>query len=66
GAAAAALVIASGVLGPHPTPDQVLARLEQTAQPLGAPSPNVYYGSGLIDVGAATSAAIPAHQAQPR
>ena len=31
-AAAAALVIASGVLGRHPTPGQILARLEQTAQ----------------------------------
>ena len=34
-AAAAALVIASGVLGRHPSPDQVLARLEVTAQTLG-------------------------------
>ena len=34
-AAVAALVIASGVIGPHPSPDQVLARLEHTAQPLG-------------------------------
>ncbi len=64
-AAAAALVIASGVIGPHPTPDQVLARLEQTAQPLGGQSPNVYYGSGLIDAGAATSAAIPPSPAGP-
>jgi serine protease len=65
-AAAAALVIASRVLGPNPTPDQILARLEQTAQPLGAQSPNVYYGSGLIDAGAATSAAIPPSPHGPR
>jgi serine protease len=58
-AAAAALVIASGVLGPHPSPDQILARLEQTAHPLGAQSASGNYGSGLIDTGAATSAAIP-------
>ncbi len=54
-AAGAALVIASGVIGRHPTPDQVLARLEQTAQPLGSSTPNSYYGYGLLDVGAATS-----------
>jgi serine protease len=54
-AAAAALVIASGVLGGHPTPDQVLARLETTAQPLGGSRTNQYYGWGLLDVGAATS-----------
>jgi serine protease len=65
-AATAALVIASGVIGPHPTPDQLLARLEQTAQPLGGQSPSIYYGSGLIDAGAATSAAIPLSPAGPR
>ncbi len=53
--AAAALVIASGVLGRHPSPDQILARLEQTAQPLGGSSPNLNYGYGLLDAGAATS-----------
>ena len=53
--AAAAMVIASGVLGPHPTPDRILARLEQTAQPLGGSAPNQYYGYGLIDIGAATA-----------
>ena len=52
--ATAALVIASGVLGRHPTPDQVLMRLEQTAQPLGGSKPNQNYGYGLIDAGAAT------------
>jgi serine protease len=54
--AAAALVIASGVLGAHPSPDQVLARLEETAQPLGpAARPNADYGYGLLDAGAATA-----------
>lgn len=54
-AGAAALVIASGVLGAHPTPDQVLERLEQTAQPLGTGRPNAYYGWGLLNAGAATA-----------
>lgn len=54
-AAIAALVIASGVLGRHPTPDQILARLEQTAQPLGGSKPNSDYGYGLVDAGAATA-----------
>jgi serine protease len=54
-AAAAALVIASGVVGRHPTPDQVLARLEATAQMLGSPKPNTDYGYGLLDAGAATA-----------
>jgi serine protease len=54
-AAVAALVIASGVLGRHPTPDQVLARLESTAQPLGGSRPNSNYGYGLVDAGAATA-----------
>jgi serine protease len=54
-AAAAGLVIASGVIGRHPTPDQVRNRLEQTAQTLGGSKPNQYYGYGLLDAGAATS-----------
>jgi serine protease len=54
-AAAAALVIASGVIGRHPTPDEVLGRLEQTAQQLGATKPNTSYGYGLLDAGAATA-----------
>jgi serine protease len=53
--AAAAMVIASGVLGRHPSPDRILHRLEQTAQPLGGSKPNRDYGWGLIDIGAATS-----------
>jgi serine protease len=61
-AAAAALVIASGVIGRRPTPDKVLARLEQTAQTLGASKPNQFYGYGLVDAGAATSRAIAARR----
>jgi serine protease len=53
--AAAAMVIASGVIGRHPTPKAVLARLEQTATPLGGSAPNSTYGFGLLNIGAATS-----------
>jgi len=56
-AATAALIIASGVLGRHPTPNQILARLEATAQPLGGSKPNPTYGYGLVDAGAATARA---------
>jgi serine protease len=56
-AAAAAMVIASGVIGRHPSPDQILRRLEQTAQPLGGSQPNRNYGWGLVDIGAATAPA---------
>jgi serine protease len=52
--AAAALVIASGVLGPKPTPDAIEARLEGTARDLGVPGPDGYYGAGLLDAAAAT------------
>jgi serine protease len=56
-AAVAALVIASGVIGQHPTPDQVLARLKSTSQHLGTPWPNAAYGYGLLDAAAATATA---------
>ena len=61
-AAAAALVIASGVIGRDPTPDRVLTRLEQTADPLGSSKPNRDYGYGLVDAGAATSPLIEARR----
>jgi serine protease len=63
--ATCALVIASHVLGPHPTPAQVLARLEQTAVPLGGTHPNRNYGYGLLDAGAATAPPPPATAAPP-
>ena len=61
-AAAAALVIASRVIGPHPTPDQILTRLEETATtlPVGATKPNSDYGYGLLNAGAATTPGVPA------
>ncbi|MGI8802723.1 MAG: S8 family serine peptidase [Solirubrobacteraceae bacterium] len=52
--AAAALVIASGVLGPHPAPATIVARLEATARPLAPPADAGHYGAGLLDAGAAT------------
>ena len=57
--ATAALVIASGVLGPNPTPDAIVRRLQQTARDLGTPGPDRHYGAGIIDAGAATDPAIP-------
>lgn len=56
--AAAALVIASRVLGATPTPGQVECRLKGTARALGIPGPSRVYGYGLVDAGAATNATI--------
>ncbi|MGI8559051.1 MAG: S8 family serine peptidase [Solirubrobacteraceae bacterium] len=53
-AAAAALVIASGVLGRRPTPDAIAARLKRTARPIGPPGDVAQYGAGLMDAAAAT------------
>jgi serine protease len=50
----AALVIASGVLGPNPAPEAIEARLEGTARDLGAPGSDADYGHGLLDAAAAT------------
>jgi serine protease len=53
--AAAALVIASGVLGRHPTPAQIIARLRATARKLGGAGDEALYGAGLLDAAAATA-----------
>jgi serine protease len=53
--AIAALVIASGVLGAHPTPAQITARLRATARKLGGGGDEALYGAGLIDAAAATA-----------
>ncbi len=53
--ATAALIVASGVLGRHPTPAQLIARLRATARKLGSPGDRRLYGSGLVDAGAATA-----------
>jgi serine protease len=54
--AAAALVIASGVIGRHPTPAAIERRLRETARPLG---PASHYGAGLLDAAAATAPTAP-------
>jgi serine protease len=54
-AATAALIIASGVLGPHPTPAQITARLKATARKLGGGGDERLYGAGLVDAAAATA-----------
>jgi serine protease len=53
--ATAALVIASGVIGRHPTPAQITARLRATARKLGGPGEQALYGAGLISAAAATA-----------
>jgi serine protease len=53
--AIAALAIASGVLGPDPTPEAVEARLKATARDLGAVGPDRHYGAGMVDAAAATA-----------
>jgi serine protease len=53
-AATAALIIASRVLGRHPTPAQITARLRATARKVGGGGDESLYGAGLLDAGAAT------------
>jgi len=54
-AATAALIIASGVLGRHPTPAQIVARLKATARKLGGGGDERLYGAGLVNAAAATA-----------
>jgi serine protease len=56
-AATAALIIASGVIGRHPTPTQITARLKATARKLGGGGDEGLYGAGLLDAAAATAPA---------
>lgn len=53
--ATAALVIASGVLGASPDPDEIESRLEGTTADLGSPGYDSLYGWGLLDASAATT-----------
>jgi serine protease len=69
--AIAALVVASGVIGPNPTPDQIESRLKSTATDLGKPGPDPRYGAGMVNAGRATAppappAPPPAEQPQPQ
>ena len=52
--AAAALVIASGVIGRRPKPGDVEARLTQTATDVGLPGSDTTYGAGRLDAATAT------------
>ncbi len=54
-AATAALIIASGILGHHPTPTQITARLRATATKLGGGGDERLYGAGLVNAAAATA-----------
>jgi serine protease len=47
--AIAALVIATGKLGPEPTPDAVRTHIQATARDLGRPGFDGRYGHGLVD-----------------
>jgi serine protease len=57
--AAAALVIASRVIGARPGAAAVEKRLEDTARDLGSPGFDDRYGAGLLDAAAATRASSP-------
>jgi serine protease len=59
--AAAALVVASGVLGADPPPAAIATRLERTARDLGTRGYDRRYGWGLVNAAAAT-----ARRAAPR
>jgi serine protease len=48
-----ALLLATKVLGPNPTTQQIARRLTETAHDLGAPGPDRYYAAGLVDAAAA-------------
>jgi serine protease len=52
-AGVAALLIASGRLGPHAEPAAVERRIEQTARDIGPPGYDVRHGHGLLDAAAA-------------
>jgi serine protease len=53
--AAAALVIASGVIGANPSPAQIEDRLKATARDLGTGGPDFRYGYGLLDAARAVT-----------
>jgi len=53
--AVAALVIASGVIGKHPSTAAIVARLRATARKLGGGGDERLYGAGLLDAAAATA-----------
>ena len=54
-AATAALIIASRVLGRHPTPAQIAARTARDRTKLGGGGDERLYGAGLVNAAAATA-----------
>ena len=52
--ATAALVLATRVLGPDPSPERLIAHLKATARDLGPRGVDTRYGAGLVDAAAAT------------
>ena len=50
-----ALMLGEGVLGPNPTPEAILDRVQGTARDLGKPGYDSTYGWGLVDATAATA-----------
>ncbi|MHB8491633.1 MAG: S8 family serine peptidase, partial [Solirubrobacteraceae bacterium] len=65
-AATAALVIASRVLGRHPSPKAITERLRATATALGGSSDRRSYGGGLLNAAAATATGGPGAVASGR
>jgi serine protease len=55
----AALVIATGTCGPHPSPSRVEQRLEDTAVDRGQLGPDEIYGDGILDATRATNPSKP-------
>ncbi|HEX8086545.1 MAG TPA: S8 family serine peptidase [Solirubrobacteraceae bacterium] len=53
--ATAALVLATRVLGPDPSPEAIIAHLKATARDLGPKGVDKSYGAGLVDAAAATA-----------
>src|SRR4051812_5138044 len=63
--AIAALIIATGVIGKHPKPQAVEARIKATARDLGPVGVDRRYGAGLVNAYAAINPAAPAAPDQP-
>jgi len=57
--ATAALIVASGVIGVNPTPDQLERHLKATATEMGAPGPDERYGAGLVNAAQAVAPIAP-------
>src|SRR4051794_22219143 len=63
--AIAALIIATGVIGKHPKPQAIEARIKATAHDLGPAGVDRRYGSGLVDAYQAINPAFVPGQATP-